>query len=508
MRRKLKNVACVSFCLMMLVILLIPHTARADDALYFAKPPAYDIVPLGPSLLRLDQKAILLDLSDDQFLNKNPLAQVTASYHLTNRSFGNQSIKIAFPYITSPMGESLSTLRILADDAAVPFEITLDRDLISSDYYENQSAFQDTVSLSSLLAKITQAPFVFEPYGKNRGVFYSISATPTTEDPNIATSENPMVTNAITPSEAIPSSSPTENQPQVLDVTVTFDVLSEDTAIITSGYQSMTCRENTHYTLLTQVKDDALDSLGIIVMGAGISNFSVSVESTDHSDLAWNASYQVDYIALRDFINSNISLLVENLVLPELSTLSQENLYSIVASDLKDKLSQDRLSFLENSLQSLYADRLTICVFELPFASFTSKNLTISYSMQGTADQTNSSAPVYRFAYLLDVSEGWQTEGNMSIEILTSKSSPYITQSSLSLTRQGNRYYTSRPASPRNDLTFSTYSQSEVDYLTKINPMEDYLPYFIAGGVTFVLVCMGTFILFRRHRKKALKKDE
>ncbi|MHB1315332.1 MAG: hypothetical protein ACYCX2_07610 [Christensenellales bacterium] len=503
MKSLLNKILCACLCIILLFVSMIAQSASAQDESYSAKPPVYDIVPLGSTNIKLDQRSVNMDMSVEQLAGSNPLAYITAEYLLTNPTANKESVKIAFPYIAPPIGTSLALLDISSDGIPVPLEISLDRDRITSDYFRNQNVFQEAASLSNLLKKITQAPYVLEPYGKNRGIVYSISAAPANDADPLPTADGT--------SNVIPAPS-ADKEPLPLDITVTFDVLSEDTLIIAAGYKHMTCRDDTHYTLTTQVKDGDLSSLGIIVIGTLLKNFTVSADSADHPDQVWDTNYQMDYILLRDFINSHISSLVSTVALPESSSLSLEHLYSIVGSDINDHLSESQLLFLENSMMSLYENCLTISVFELSLEPHTSKSLAVSYMAQGTTDQTNSSAPLCRYAYICDSSGGWSSDNDTSFQMITSNSYPYITHCSYPFSRQGNQNYLSEISAFQSDFTFSTYSKGEVDYIKKVNTMENYVVYFIIGGAFIIIMATVAVIVLYRNRKKpfikAMKKRE
>ena len=148
--------------------------------------------------------------------------------------------------------------------------------------------------------------------------------------------------------------------------------------------------------------------------------------------------------------------------------LDTNDLYNYTVKKLDSKLSQyTNLISVGDDLLMSYAGKNYVGAFlyTVDFKPQSSMNVTVQYDEKATQDRRNTKNYSYMFLYLLRPASGWKSFSNLNVTIIPNTSSPYITGSSITLTKDSESgiYSGKFDTLPDKDLYFTTYKTDKPD---------------------------------------------
>lgn len=175
------------------------------------------------------------------------------------------------------------------------------------------------------------------------------------------------------------------------------------------------------------------------------------------------------------------------------------------------ELWQDRLnngySTLDEGFSALHEDRIITLVYQVEFLPRSTRNVSVGYLTDGTMDRRETVSPKYSYTYLLSPAKSWADFGSLDIQVITPREAPYMIESSLDLSMDGENRYSARFDSlPKSELTFTLYEKEAVTLIDKTEKAisrASYLLFFLwPVFIIFLAVIMALIVraIIRRMR--------
>jgi len=391
---------------------------------------------------------------------------VTAEYEMANPESEDLSVQMAFPFIERIGGLSEDNIKIRSDNEELDFEIYLGETVETNKAdTENENYFQ----FEKIIGSISNDIYSAENFSQDEaGNLYSIEIN-TDNDIRIAADLN-------------------------------YDY--EKTKILAGEFNGFS-REGGKTRLTAWCRDSEV--LYIYVLGHDV-EFSISGYTDGGlSDKTDEFTYEISKkeidvkTYLLDYIKNNPYISFEN--------ISDIQLYNVFAEAMDEQFTNN-LGFaaLDELLNYGSTNRMITLVYNVEFPKNSQKTVSVSYKTSGTMDRRNTKEPLYTYDYILNPAENWKDFKNLNIKIFPPEEAPYIVDSSIELTKEGNIYTAYLETLPQDDLQFTIYGKEKVTFMDKIEGEIDKKAGYALLFAPFILgLIIIVFIIYKLLKRSAAK---
>lgn len=471
--------------LMWLLVLpfILFQTAFANSGpTYWQGYPSSDVLAVDEnSPVEVESEKLIFDFSGDSSHNHTIRGQVTASYEMVNPEDKDLSVQMAFPFVGSLNDFSLNDIEIRAGETVLPYDLYIG-DVVNSYGDPRQQENGVSFAFADIIGTITNKPYEarhFSEYEKGR--LYTIEVKPATE--------------------------------QGINLAIDFEFDSEKTRVLTNGFNRYE-RDGRKVRIASWCYGPEI--LEIFVLGDNV-DFNITAytdgELKKKTDLVTYKTssretevktYIMDYI--KEYVEK-AEPQPDNPVF-QAGKIPDSLLYNLYASAL-DKAFTDNQGYCDcfQLIDQNHYERILTLVYTVDFPANSRRNVSVSYKASGTMDKTKTVKPLYTFDYILNPAKNWSSFKNLSIQVVTPEEAPHIVDSSIELTKEGDRHYTAKLDSlPDKDFTFSIYGDEKITLLDRthktLQKIFGYFMPFIIGGLLILTLVVVSAVVIRSKRIK------
>lgn len=453
-------------------LLLLGTAASANSGpAYWEQAPSFSMTAIKDSPVTVEQEDLTFDFqSSNQSGDYSPNTKVTAAYRMKNPTPSGLRVQMAFPLI-GRLSDLLSSdgVRITADGKDILFQVFIGDKAAgngaSRNYYREDGTLNaKNLSFDQILKSVNDNAAPLQIL-KDSGKLYRFSIG---------------------------------GRPCRLQVN--FEIDPKKTAILCSGLDGFSFDKsgNGKIKLTGSVSDGATPPLEFLAVGDDIRNLTVNAyaEGSDTEKAPGvtpktETSTQDTGAFIKGILQGNSEFAAKLIPAIERQLDTQISAGQIVVSN----------SMLYDLCQESH---IIVLAYEIPFAANSFSNVSVHYPMGGAMNAQIASKPVYSYGYLLNPAKGWAEFKNLNITILPPKESPFITKSSIPLTRADNGTYSAKLNSlPKNDLTFTIYAKPQIIPDDKPAGKKDdrAMKFLLVLAYAAVIVLMIVFLAKLRKRK-------
>lgn len=396
-----------------------------------------------------------------------PIGIVTAKYEMVNPTTEDLSVQMAFPYIGNLGSSSNGNIKITVNNEELPYEIYLGETVKSKKVINNSDETEENYfDFVEIIGTITNDIYIAENFTENKvGKLYSIRVTPESD-------------------EGVE-----------IFVDLTFDY--NRTKVFTTGFRGLSragektiihgwCREQN--TLDIFVLGDDID-FTIEGYTDGTRNEKTSLYKYEISETDVDVkTYLLDNIRNNSYVSYN--------------DISDIQLYNMFAKVLDEQFSNN-LGYCSDDEVLTYGsiNRMITLIYRVEFPQNSEKTVSVTYQTDGTMDRRKTKEPVYTYDYILNPAKNWNDFENLNIKIIPPKESPYVVESTIELSKEGNIYITSLDKLPEDDFSFTLYHKDKITMMDmfekEISNAFGYFVVFSPFVIFFVLIIIVIFIFKR-----------
>lgn len=381
--------------------------------------------------IRVDKEKLLFDLRESIKGGYSPRCRITAEYTMTAGT--DTTSVMAFPYIGNLQSLEEGEVKITADGTSVPFSLMFGGHAKGYGTYSD-SEEKDPQPFTDILSKVSQSEYVpesFDMYEKATVVSIDLKKTGTSN----------------------------------LMVSIPLDLSGKDSQIIALDFDGYS-REGDKMQLKSWIDNE--DSIELLILG---DKLDISVEGyTDGTAREKNDSFTYDLteeeVDIKEYLLSKSSSLLGRSIAED-----STQYWNVIAKQIDESIKNNGgFASIDDLTSALYTDRYILFVYSVDFKAEESKNVSVSYLTSGTMDRRETSSPKYTYSYLLSPASLWDGFRDLSIEILTSESEPYLLESTFSFEKTAERTYKSSfETLPEKDLVFTVYKSEKITISDRIN---------------------------------------
>jgi len=466
-----KRVTCALLSTLILCMIAVPAFANSAPSYWEAYPYSEVLAVDKDSPVIVEKEYLTYDFSGDlEYGNHfSPVARVTAGYQMKNPTDDRLSVQMAFPFVTSLADISFDHIQISVDNAAVPYEIYIDTREAEIGPSGEDFAYDITAS------DIRKDEIVLTGFDVDAGAtLYRFAVSAERDHP--------------------------------VDFKLAFHIDPDKTILIAKGFSGSTVYENGGADLFTRIEDSR--EMEILVWGED-SEFTYGVyteDGTAASAETYTCDISSSVVQPKDYL---VSLMDSELGVEHSSAIPPTQLLNLCLSKIWRASRDNGFVTVEDTLSSLcYTDRVITLVYTIDFPAAANRNVSVSYLSGGVMDRRETVKSKYSYTYLLSPAKNWAQFRDLNIKILTPEEAPYIIESSLPLTAEGENTYTAAfNELPENELNFTLYGKEKVtdwDRLRKKIHQMSYILFFIWPFVIILLAVIVFFIfrsIIRRKRR-------
>ncbi len=458
-----------------ILILTFSTFAFANSApVYWQAYPSSDVMAVdNNSSIEVTDENLTFDLTGDNDSPHSIAGKVTAAYEMVNPSNESKSVQMAFPFVESIYDFSSDDIAITADNNKLPYDVYIGDEASGRRGYSNEDK-KFEFDFGQIVKSITNDVYQAKNFKKDeKGRLYSISVKPV--------------------------------DGQRINFAVSFNFDHEKTKIMTKNFNRFE-RDDEKVRLASWCSESEV--LELYVLGNDIDlNISAFTDGellneTDLCEYEMSKS-EVDVKSyLSDYISSYLKEYGTSYDINEL--ISDDKLYNIYAKSL-DRCIENNLGICcEDDINSkIGSHRIMSLVYTVEFPANSKKEVSVSYKTSGSMDKKETKEPKYTFDYILNPAKNWSDFKNLNIRIITPDEAPYVVESSIQLTGEGNNVYTATLAElPEDDFSFTLYSKEEITFSDKAEGFVNRNRFqFILVGIgliVFTVVTAGIVFLKKR----------
>lgn len=473
----------LSAVFLILVQLAATETVYANSApVYTEGYPAAEIMTVDRDCpIRIDSEKLTFDLSDNKVYAGTIQGEVKASYDMVNPTDREMSVRMVFPLVSSYHDLFRNDILVEADGMKLDYEI------YTGDTPDNYGKPSDggsgtDFSLDKILETISEKTYRAVNFsGTETGKLYRINVEPINEER--------------------------------INFAVSFSLDSNKSKVLTKGFNRF---ERNGTEIRTAASCYGPETLEIFVLGEDI-DFDITVY-TDGELIRQTQNYSYDIktetVGLKSYILSFAEEFWNELTGTEDKEeakdhqLSDDLIFNTYARALDRAFSaNDGFSFCEDIWSCVYNPGIFALVYDVDFPAGSHKIVTVSYTTDATMDRRQTQEPLYTFSYIINPARYWAGFGTLDIEIITSERAPYIVDSSIELTNEGDRLYRAHLDSlPRQDLFFSVYKKEKITLSDRAfaNPYVSFD--LLIVFVVIVFAAISAVYLIKRLKVKKLRR--
>ena len=399
-----------------------------------------------------------------------PVARVMANYEMTNPTKETLSVQMAFPLVASLEYFSPENMTIRVDGEAVPYDIFIDPNNADIGTGEGFS-YGDVGDISKKEISLDG----FDLNARTKRYRFKVI----------------------------------NNSAEGVDLKINFKVDPKKTMLITSGFNAASYSSDKGSSISSRIQSQ--DDMEILVLG-NEPEFTYGVYTNDNEKIS-SESYCIevikDTVIPKEYLLNGLR---EDLSEDTIDIISHTQLLKPYEYRILQDSQMTGFVMLDDVLSSTYIDRIITLVYTVDFARDESRQISISYLTSGIMDRRDTVLPKYSYTYLLSPAKNWAGFSNLDIEVLTPDEAPYIIESSLELSKEGdNRYKAQLNALPQDEFTFTLYKNKEVTLMDRVQKKVDKMSYmlyflwpFIAVVLALILIVIIRLVIRRRRNSKHL----
>jgi hypothetical protein len=436
--------------------------------------PSSDIMSVDrDSPIKVEKENLVFDFSDSDYSAYTVSGRVTATYQMVNPTNEPQSVQMAFPFAGAIDRFTSGDIVITAGDSVLPFYLYAG-DVVDSYLNPRQEDKKVSYDFAGIVNTITDQPYKADNFKENeKGRLYIIKVKPTTD--------------------------------QRINFAVDFTFDHEKTKVLTKGFNRYEREEQKVRIAAWCYKPQVLE---ILVLGQDIDLELNAYTDGELSQKTLFFTHQItaQEVELKPYLMESMK---KNTNAQNNNMISDIQLYNLYAASL-DKCFTQNMGFgseYDLTAQENYQRILTL-VYTVEFPPNSPKEVSVSYKTSGTMDKTKTTKPLYTFDYILNAAQNWSGFKNLNIEIIPPQEAPYITESSIELTKGENGVYTAALADlPGEDLSFTLYANEKITLLDKVGgSLQGSFGYFtpIVIGAALLLIIGVTIMAAICRRKRGL----
>ena len=430
---------------------------------YWEGYPLSEVLVLDQnSAIQVESEKLLFDFSDPSISNTDNYwlsGRASAEYTMTNPTNEALIVQMVFPFIDSLDTINTDELLVNANGEQVAYDLLVDYQSLGDDY-----SFEDTNGL----------------------ILNELDFSGVNLDDNATLYQFAINT----------------NERMYFTIDFSFD-LNNTKVIGINDLGGYSYDGNDNYELSGWLDDQT--NVTLLVIGDDDLTFSTQAytsyeEETEFNDFTVDLTneivqpkiYLVDYLKEK-LNNSTINLIDDTQIL----NIIKYYLYSYESG-------------YESAWEiGSYAEykRMMAIVYEVNFAANETKTIKVGYLINGTMDKTETTTPTYSFEYLLSPASYWASFNDLTIDVITPTSSPYIIDSSVVFNLESDNHYEVKLTDlPDEELTFTLYKNQAITTSDKIDKILSnwgyYLPFIYLLVAVIVFVVFVTYIVKKHHVKK------
>lgn len=451
------------FIITLIILISFVNIGYANSGpTYWKGYPTFEILSIKEnSPIVVENEDLVFDFSKKEYLERDDHSIsgfITATYTMSNQSNDDETVQMAFPFVSSLRYFNPEDVAIKVDDQDIPFDI-----------YMGEKLDDDNLNFNSIVRSIRREVYVPQNYDLNEvGTLYKYDVSADGE----------------------------EN----VNFVISFTYDNEKTKIITKEFNSYGW-ENNEASISSWIRDK--ETVEVYTIGENV-DLNISVykdgERTQKTD-NYSSEMKKEKLTIEDYLKRSIENYEYSAVYNDY--LFENQLFNLFSKEL-DEIFGHNVNFLtlEDLFSSDYEERVFVFIYDTHFPKQSNKNISISYLSKGTMDRTSTIDPLYTFEYLLNPAENWADFRNLNIEIKPPNEHPYIVDSSIDLIKNDEGNYVGYFESlPDKDLFFTLYSKEKVTFIDKIKKKVSNLTYAIPLiNIIGIPILIGIFII------KKLKK--
>lgn len=431
---------------------------------YWEGYPTFELLSIEKnSPIVVENEDLVFDFSKKEYLERadhSISGLVTATYQMSNQSNSDETVQMAFPFVSSLRNFNPKDVAIMADNQNIPFNI-----------YIGDKVDDDNLEFNTIIKSIRRETYMPQNYDLNEvGTLYTYEVSPTGEN-NV-------------------------------NFVISYNYNQGKSKIICKGFNGYG-QDNNKASIHSWVRDK--ETLEVFVIGEDLDLNINAFKDGEQSRKTDDYSYEVnkEKLTIGDFLNKSI----EDYEYSETFNkyLFENQLFNVFSKELDEILGHNvNILTMEDFYSLDYLERILVFVYETSFSEQSKRNISISYLARGTMDKTSTVDPLYTFEYLLNPAENWADFKNLNIEIKVPRTHPYVIDSSIDLVKNDDGNYVGTfEYLPDGDLSFTLYSKEKVTFIDKVEKEMNNLAYGIPIPVIYIIgipIIIGISIL------KKLKK--
>ena len=407
---------------------------------------------------------LTFDFSGGDWGDWSPLAEVTASYTMTNPTNEDVSVTMSFPFVTrfSALAPGVSLVGV--DGAAAAFDL----------YYGNE--IKDVSDLSALnLSDVLSNVLLEAPEEPADGLLYTVT----------------------TDTSALPAGT------ERIHVRLRFE--PQDEVFYVDGFNGMSRDDDGTNEVSAWVyigRDDR--PLTIFAPGGDLKDYSLNAYASHDShtplqNIRLNLTQKstgfrayIEHCLLSDSgseADDQASLMDERFywaLLQELDSNTYADMYGSIIP------SAELLSFVS------YSDRLAMAVYTVDFLKGETKNVTVQCTLEGTMRRPSGYSmenATYTYTYLSNPAKEWASFGTLSLAVIPSENMP-LSSSVPELTHDDSGSYTAKlDGLPESNITLTLGTPASETNATANSA----LPFII---IMIIIAAAITIVLLVRHTRR------
>lgn len=449
--------------------------AFANSApVYWQGYPSSDLMAVDKdSLIEVTDEHLTFDFTGNNDSPHSIAGKVTAAYEMVNPSNESQSVQMAFPFVESIYGFSSDDIAITADNKKLTYDVYIGDEISGHRGFSNEEK-EFKFDFGQIVKSITKDIYKAKNFKEDeKGRLYSISVK--LEDG------------------------------QRINFAVSFNFDHEKTKIMTKNFNRFE-RDDEKVRLASWCTEPEI--LELYVLGDDVDlniNAFTDGELLNETDLYEykTSKSEVDIKSyLSDYISSYMKEYGTGYDINEL--ISEDQLYNIYAKSL-DNCLENNLGICgeDDIISQIGSDRIISLVYTVEFPANSKKEVSVSYKTSGSMDRKETKEPKYTFDYILNPAKNWSDFKNLNIRIITPEETPYVVDSSIQLTDEGNNVYTAALAElPEDDFSFTLYSKEEITFSDKAEGFvnRNRFQFILAGIGLIVFTVVTAIIIFFKKR--------
>lgn len=452
--------------LLFYILMMGTYTYANSGPTYWRGYPSYETLAIEEnSPIEVEREDLIFDFTNNESLEYNDYhisSQVTAKYTMLNKSGNNQTVQMAFPFISYIKDFNPRTIGIQVNGEEIPYEIFIGDELDTRNRVNGEY-----LDFTSIIGGISSLEYIPRNYNLDDiGTLYTYDVV--------------------------------SKNDKDINIKISYNYDSEKSRIISKGFNGYEGNNGVE-TLTSWIKGK--EKIEIFVLGQDIDfDFNAYLDGggTNKTD-NYSLDIKTQDISIGEYLGREIEVFKSKF--NYLDSLADNQFSNIITKLLDEQIEQNIVNMSVDDLFSMdYIEKFFVLLYTVDFQPHNINIISVSYNSKGTMDRTKTVEPIYIFDYILNPAKNWASFNNLNIEIKPPAQYPYIINSSVDLTRAEDGTYTgSFERLPEEDLSFSLYYNEKISIKDKIRGLIRSKYYLIIGLVPWLF---GTLIGFIYRRFK------